>query len=87
LNRLDKVVEKDGHFTLDKINNKKDKHGYESYITITYENELYKWTATRKDLTFIEVSIEEKVPKTDSLKDNESITSNDENSEFDELPF
>jgi hypothetical protein len=87
LNRLDKVVENDGHFTYDKLNNKKDKCGYESYITITYENELYKWTATRKNLTFIEVSIEEKLPKIDSLKDNESITSIDENSENDELPF
>ena len=87
LNRLDIVVEKDRHFTLDKINNKKDKHGYKSYFTITYENELYKWTATRTGTTCIEVSIEEKVPKTDSLKENENNTSIDENSEYNELPF
>ena len=87
LNRLDIVVEKDRHFTLDKINNKKDKHGYKSYFTITYENELYKWTATRTGTTCVEVSIEEKLPKTGSLNDNEYKTSNDENSEYDELPF
>ena len=87
LERLDIVKEKDGHFTLDKLNNKKDKHGYASYITITYENELYKWTASRKGITCIEVSIEKKVPKTDSLKDNEYKTSIYENSEYDSLPF
>ena len=87
LNRLDIVVEIDGYFFLDKLNTKQDKYGYASYITITYENDLYKWTATRTGTTCIEVSIEEKLPKPDSLKDNESRTSNDKKSEYDELPF
>jgi len=40
LNRLDIVVEKDRHFTLDKkLNNKKDINGYKSYFTIY----LWEW--------------------------------------------
>ena len=87
LNRLDIVVEIDGYFILDKLNTKQDKYGYASYITITYENDLYKWTATRTGTTCIEVSIGKKVPKTVSLKEKENKTSIDENSDYDDLPF
>lgn len=87
LNRIDIVVENDGHFTLDNLNDKKDKNGYESHITITYENDLNKWTATRTGITLIKVYIKKKVPKIDSLKQNEEKNSINKNSEYDYLPF
>ena len=87
LERLDLVKEKDGKFKIDKLNNEKDPHGYESYITITYENDLYKWTATKKWISWIEVTCEKKEPVVDSLKEIEDKIKDDENSEYSDLPF
>jgi len=71
LDRLDLVKEKDGKYKIDKLNNKKDQYGYESFITITYENDLYKWTATKKWISWIEVTCEKKEPIIDPLKEYE----------------
>jgi hypothetical protein len=86
LERLDLVKEKDGKFKIDKLNNEKDQHGYESYITITYENDLYKWTATKKWISWIEVTFEKKEPKINPLEEYENKRRFDLN-DSDELPF
>jgi hypothetical protein len=87
LERLDLVKEKDGEFKIDKLNNEKDQHGYESYITITYENDLYKWTATKKWISWIEVTCEIKEPIVDPLKELEDKIKNSSEEDYDELPF
>jgi hypothetical protein len=63
LRRLD-IVNKDadGYF-IDKLSGHEDQYGYESTITITYENDYYRWTATRSDLSNIEVRVEKLQPK------------------------
>jgi hypothetical protein len=60
LNRLDYVNKVSGDFEIDILSNEKDRYGYKSQITITYENDQYKWTATRTGISFIEVTVEEK---------------------------
>ena len=87
LNRIDLVIEMEGSFTIDKLNNKKDKKGYESYITITYENDFYKWTATKKWISWIEVTCEKKEPKINPLEEYEKEMEFDLNNDSDELPF
>jgi hypothetical protein len=87
LERLDLVTEKDGKFKIDKLNNEKDQHGYESYITITYENDLYKWTATKKWISWIEVTCEKKEPIVDPLKEFEDEIKDNENPDYFDLPF
>lgn len=87
LERLDFVKEQDGNYKIDKLNNEKDHNGYESYITITYENDLYKWTATKKWISWIEVNCEKKEPKVDPLKEFEIKMKYNNNEECNELPF
>jgi hypothetical protein len=88
LERLDIVKEQqDGKYVIDKLNNEKDQNGYESYITITYENDLYKWTATKKWISWIEVTCEKKEPKVDPLKELENKMKCNDNEEYDDLPF
>jgi len=86
LQRLDIINEKDGKYKIDKLNNEKD-NGYESYITITYENDLYKWTATKKWISWIEVTCEKKEPKADPLKNLENKMKWNDNEEYGDLPF
>lgn len=86
-NRLDFVSIKDGKFIIDKLNNKKDQYGYESYVTITYENDTYKWTATKKGISWVEVSCEKKEPIIDPLKEFEDKMKNSRNEDNNELPF
>jgi hypothetical protein len=87
LERLDLVKEKDGKFKIDKLNNRKDQYGYESFITITYENDLYKWTATKKWISWIEVTCEIKELIVDPLKELEDKIKNSSEEDYDELPF
>jgi hypothetical protein len=87
LERLDFVKEQDGKYKIDKLNNEKDQNGYESYITITYENDLYKWTATKKWISWIEVTCEKKEPKVDPLKKFEEKLKVNDTAEYDDLPF
>ncbi len=63
LNRLDYVNKVNGCFEIDILSNEKDRYGYKSQITITYENDQYKWTAERTGITFIKVTVEEKEPR------------------------
>ena len=63
LRRLDIVKGEEEGFRIDQLNCDKDKHGYYSYITITYENDRYKWTATKKGISYILVSFEKKEPQ------------------------
>ena len=79
--------EKDGDFIIDKVNNEKDQYGYESYITITYENDKYKWTATKKFISYIEVSVEKKEPEIDPLKEFEGKSSSSESEAHGGLQF
>jgi hypothetical protein len=71
LKRLDKVKLEGGFFEIDQLNNNRDKCGYESYIIITYENEFYKWIATKKYISYIKVSVEKKEPIINPLKEYE----------------
>ena len=87
LERLDIVKKEAGKFNIDKLNNKKDQHGYESYITIIYENDLYKWTATKKWISWIEVTCEKKDPVTHPFKEIEDKMTDNENSDYYGLPF
>ena len=87
LERLDIVKEEDGNFKIDKLNNNKDQQGYESYITITYENDLYKWTATKKWISWIEVTCEKKEPIADPLKKLEDRKKYNQDSDYYNLPF
>lgn len=86
LERLDLVKEKDGNFSIDKLNNERDQSGYESFITITYENDLYKWTATKKCISWIEVTCEEKSNTRSRIETDEEIKNNSQE-EYDGLPF
>ena len=63
LNRLDYVNKVNGCFEIDILSNEKDKYGYKSQITITSENDHYKWTAVRTGISYIEVTVEEKEPR------------------------
>lgn len=87
LERLDLVKEEEGKLKIDKLNNEKDQHGYESHITITYENDLYKWTATKKWISWIEVTCEKKEPIDDTLKKFEDKIKDNENTDYFDLPF
>ena len=87
LNRLDIVKKEDGHFIIDKLNNEEDQNGYESYITITYENNYYKWTAEKTGISYIRVTVEKKEPKILRIKEFEDKMSINENKKYGELPF
>jgi hypothetical protein len=87
LRRLDIVKKEDGDFIIDKLNNEQDKNGYESFITIVYENDLYKWTAEKTGISYIRVSVEKKEPKIDLLREYEDNLENRENGDYDGLPF
>jgi hypothetical protein len=87
LKRLDIVKKEDGEFIIDKLNNEKDKNGYESFITIVYENDLYKWTAEKTGISYIRFSVEKKKPKIPRIKELEDKMSIDENKEYGDLPF
>jgi len=87
LKRLDIVKEEEGYFTLDLLNNEKDRYGHESYIAITYLNDLYKWTAERTGITFIRVSIEKRDLKNYPLKEFEEKPEINNNGEYINLPF
>ena len=87
LERLDIVKKKDGGFIIDKLNDEEDKNGYESYFTITYENDLYKWTAEKRGISYIRVSVEKKEPKIPRIIEFEDKMSIDDNKEYGELPF
>jgi hypothetical protein len=87
LKRLDIVKKEDGEFIIDKLNNEEDKNGYESYITIAYENDLYKWTAEKTGISYIRVSVEKKEPKIPRIIEFEEKMSIDDNKEYGELPF
>ena len=87
LNRLDIVKKEDGHFIIDKLNNEEDQNGYESYITITYENNYYKWTAEKTGISYIRVTVEKKEPKIDPLKEFEGKSSSSEGEAYGGLPF
>jgi hypothetical protein len=87
LKRLDIVKKKDGDFIIDKLNNEIDRNGYESYITIAYENDLYKWTAEKTGISYIRVTVEKKEPKIDHLKEYEDKMKNSENEDNDNFPF
>ena len=85
LKRLDIINEEKG-FMLDKLNNEKNRYGYESYITITYENEQYRWTAEKKGISHIHVRVEKKMPKIclfEGLNDEMRLRTNEE---YDDLP-
>ncbi|MBE0653974.1 MAG: hypothetical protein IH594_09260 [Bacteroidales bacterium] len=87
LERLDLVKEHDGEFKIDKLNNVKDRNGFQSYITITVEDDLYKWTATKKWISWIEVAIEKKEPRVYREKEFEDKSSSSEGEEYGDLPF
>ncbi|MGA2408554.1 MAG: hypothetical protein ABSF81_17655 [Bacteroidales bacterium] len=72
LKRLDIVKAKNGKFDIDTLGESLDQYGYRSFITITYENDIYKWTAKRVSLSMIEVSCEKKEPKINPLKEYEN---------------
>ncbi len=63
LHRLDIVKIVNGGFELDKLNNERDEYGYESYITITSENDQFKWIAERIGISYIRISVEKKEPR------------------------
>lgn len=89
--RLDIVKAKNGEFDIDTLGESQNQYGYKSYITITYENDIYKWTATRVSLSMIEVACEKKEPKINPLKAYEDNLKNRENAKENEddedLPF
>jgi hypothetical protein len=87
LERLDLINEKDGDFIIDKLNNRKDQYGYESYITITYENAMYKWTAKKKWISWIEVTCEKKEPEIGSLSEMDTGIKNSTREDYDDIPF
>src|ERR1035437_421164 len=90
--RLDIVKAENGKFEIDTLGESQNQYGYKSYITITYENDIYKWTATRVSLSMIEVACEKKEPKINPLKayednllKNKEIAKENEDDEY--LPF
>jgi hypothetical protein len=92
LKRLDIVKAKNGKFDIDTLGESLDQYGYRSFITITYENDIYKWTAKRVSLSMIEVACEKKEPKINTLKGyennllkNKEIAKENENDDY--LPF
>jgi hypothetical protein len=89
--RLDIVKAENGKFEIDTLGESQNQYGYKSYITITYENDIYKWTATRVSLSMIEVACEKKEPKINPLKAYEDNLKNRENAKENEddedLPF
>lgn len=87
LKRLDIVKGEEEGFRIDKLNNEKDKHGYESYITITYENDQYKWTATKKGISYILVSVEKKEPRIINLGEITDFNEILDSVNDDSLPF
>ncbi len=87
LKRLDIVKGIEEGFRIDKLNNEKDENGYESYITITYENDLYRLTATKKWISYVEISVEKKEPEIDILKEIENRVRSEVDGEYNELPF
>jgi hypothetical protein len=87
LRRLDIVKKGEYGFILDKLNNEKDANGYESYITITYENDQYKWTATKKGISLVEVSVEKKQPKVYKEKEFEDKSISSDSEDYGDLPF
>jgi len=91
LERVDLVKDKDGKYKINKLIYEKDLYGYKSYLTITYENDLYKWTATRKWVTWIEVTFEKKEPLVDSMKNYEDKKIDNQidnqDSDYSDLPF
>jgi hypothetical protein len=87
LERLDIVKKKDGGFIIDKLNDEEDKNGYESYFTITYENDLYKWTAEKRGISYIRVTVEKKEPKIYHLTEYEDKMKNSENEDSGDFPF
>ena len=92
LKRLDIMKAKNGEFDIDTLGESLDQYGYRSFITITYENNIYKWTATRVSLSMIEVACEKKEPKINPLKEYENnLLKNKEiakkNEDDDYLPF
>ena len=87
LNRLDIVKKVNGGFELDKLNNEKDEYGYESQITITYENDQYKWTAVRTGISFIDVTVEKKAPRINNLERNSALNEIIDSASDDGLPF
>jgi len=87
LKRLDIVKKVNGCFELDKLNNERDEYGYESQITITYENDQYMWTAERTGISFIEVSVEKKAPRKNNLEKSTDINEIIDSTSDDGLPF
>lgn len=91
LERLDLVKENDGKYKIEKLNNERDQFGYESFITITYENDLYKWEATKKYISWIEVRCEKKEPCVAQIKkyEDKKVDSPDSASDqgYEDLPF
>jgi hypothetical protein len=85
--RLDNIRKEKGDFIIDKLNNEKDQYGYESYITITYENEYYKWTAEKTGISCIEISVEKKEPRVYLEKEFEDKMKDNENMDYNVLPF
>lgn len=91
LERLDLVKESDGEFKIDRLNNEKDRNGFQSYITITVEDDLYKWTATKKWISWIEVTCEKKEPRVAQKKkyEDKKVDCPDSASDqdYEDLPF
>ena len=87
LERIDIVKKFDGDFIIDKLNNEKNKDGYESFIIIVYENDLYKWTAEKTGISYIRVSVEKKEPKIDILEKIAEKSRVNECEEYGDFPF
>ncbi len=85
--RLDIVKAENGKFEIDILGESQNQYGYKSFITITCENDIYKWTATRIGLSMIEVTCEKKEPKINPLKAYEDNLKKRENEDDDNLPF
>ena len=69
------------------LNNEKNKDGYESFIIIVYENDLYKWTAEKTGISYIRVSVEKKEPKIDILEKIAEKSRVNECEEYGDFPF
>jgi hypothetical protein len=79
------VKECDDGFEIDKLNSEKDQNGYESSITITWENDCYRWTATKTGISYVRVSVEKNEPRIIKIIENKM--KHDQNEEYDDLPF
>ncbi len=89
LNRIDLVIEDVGdESTFDFLNDKEDEEGFKSYVTITWENEYHKFTATKRFTSHVIVDYQRINPsEKEQTKIDEHHSNDNQDDSYESLPF